>query len=149
MCRMRMLPLIALTLLLVSSSGFGGQRDGRFVIVRRYNYVPQPPQLSVKIGNFYLRKGDYRGALSRFREAVRTDPDYAPAYLGLGKAYDRDGQYPKALQAYEKYLDELPSDRDAEKAKGVHDAIAKLKRRLASKGHATAFSTPPHVQISR
>ena len=149
MRRTRTLALIILTLLMEYPAGFGGQHDGRFTIVRRYNDVPPPPQLSVEIGNFYLRKRDYRGALSRFREAVRTDPDYAPAYAGLGKAYDRIGQYKKALQMYETYLDKLPSDRDAERAKGVHDALAKLKRRFASKGPAPASSTTAHAHAGR
>lgn len=93
----------------------------------------QPPSAvkSVEIGNFYLRRSDFAGALSRYQEAIRTDPDYAPAYLALGKVYEATGKRQKALAAYEKYLAELPSDRDAERAKGAHKAIARLKRDLA------------------
>ncbi|MGH9402327.1 MAG: tetratricopeptide repeat protein [Terriglobia bacterium] len=93
----------------------------------------QPPSAakSVEVGNFYLRRGDFRGALSRYQEAIRTDSDYAPAYLGLGKAYEAEGKRRQALAAYEKYLAALPSDRDAARAKGAHKAIARLKREIA------------------
>ena len=37
-------------------------------------YVPPGPAKSVEVGNFYLRKRDYRAALSRFKEAADADP---------------------------------------------------------------------------
>lgn len=94
-------------------------------------YSPPSASKSVEIGNFYFRKKDYRGALSRFEEAVHTNPDYAPAYLGLGKVYEKTGRKKDALKAYEKYLDELPSDEDAARAKSAHKAIERLKSELA------------------
>jgi tetratricopeptide (TPR) repeat protein len=95
-----------------------------------WTYQPPPASQSVEIGNFYLRKKDYPGALSRFKEAVHSEPDYAPAYLGLGKVYDKMGLKQKALEAYEKYLEELPSAESAARAKKVHKAIERLKREL-------------------
>src|SRR6266542_5364043 len=59
-------------------------------------YEPPAASTSVEIGNFYLRKKKYNAALSRFQEATKTDPTYAPAYLGLGKAYDKIGLKRKA-----------------------------------------------------
>ncbi len=94
------------------------------------SYAPPAAWKSVEIGNFYLRKKDYRGALSRYQEAVTTDPDYARGYLGLGKVYEKLHMPQKALNAYQKYLDLLPSAKDAEEAKDVHRAIEKLQREL-------------------
>ena len=91
-------------------------------------YVPPGPAKSVEVGNFYLRKRDYRAALSRFKEAADADPTYAAAYLGLGKVYQKIGLKQKALDAYRKYLDALPSEKDAEDAKAVHRAMARLER---------------------
>lgn len=98
-------------------------------------FEPPSPAQSVKIGNFYFHRHDYAGALSRYLEAVKSDPDYAPAYLALGKTYEATGKRRLALSAYEKYLVELPSDQDAERAKDVHKAIARLKRESASSRH--------------
>jgi tetratricopeptide (TPR) repeat protein len=93
-------------------------------------YVPQPAWKSVEVGDFYLKRKKLRAALSRYKEAVKVDPHYAPAYLGLGKVYDRIGLREKALDAYRKYLDLLPSTKQAEEAKDVHKAIARLERKL-------------------
>ena len=99
-----------------------------------FHYTPPGPVKSVEVGNYYLRRKDYKGALSRFEEAVQTDPNYAPAYLGIGKVYEKTGVTQKALDAYQKYLDLLPSDKDAQDAKEVHRAIDRLRKSTASTG---------------
>jgi tetratricopeptide (TPR) repeat protein len=100
-------------------------------------YQPPGARKSVEIGNFYLRRKKYKAALSRFEEAVQTDPDYAPAYLGLGKTYEKLGLKQKALDSYKQYLDLLPSAKQAEEAKDAHHAIDRLEREL---GHR---NSPP------
>ncbi len=90
-------------------------------------YTPPGPTKSVEIGNFYLKRGKFKAAVSRFQEAIETRSDYAPAYLGLGKAYEKMGMKQKALAAYQQYLDLLPSDKDAENAKDVHRAMDRLR----------------------
>lgn len=96
------------------------------------HFVPPAARQSVEIGNFYLKRKSYRGALSRFQEAIRTDPDYAPGYLGLGKAYEKLGLKQKALAAYQHYLDALPSQKQADEAKDVHKAMEHLRQELAA-----------------
>ena len=93
-------------------------------------YVPSPAWKSVEVGDFYLRRKKYRAALSRYKEAARVDPYYAPAYLGLGRVYDKIGLKEKALENYHKYLDLLPSTKQAEEATDVHKAIARLEQKL-------------------
>jgi tetratricopeptide (TPR) repeat protein len=88
--------------------------------------VNQGPAKCTEIGNFYFKRKNYKAALSRYQEAADADPHYAPAYLGLGKAYEKLGRDQKALESYRKYLDMLPSDKDAENAKEVQRAIARL-----------------------
>jgi tetratricopeptide (TPR) repeat protein len=90
-------------------------------------YTPPGPAKDVEVGNFYLKRRAYRAAASRFEEAIQSRADYAPAYLGLGKTYEKMGLKHKALSAYQQYLDLLPSDKDAEDAKDVHRAIARLR----------------------
>jgi tetratricopeptide (TPR) repeat protein len=96
------------------------------------DYVTPPAWKSVEIGDFYFRRKSYRGALSRYQEAIHTDPGYAPAYLGLGKVYEKMGLKKKALKAYQRYLDELPSEKQADEAKDVHRAIERLKREVGN-----------------
>jgi tetratricopeptide (TPR) repeat protein len=96
-------------------------------------YVPPPAEKSVEVGNYYLRTKKYNAALSRFQEAVKSDPYYPSAYLGLGKVYEKIGLKQKAFAAYQKYLDTLPSTKAAENAKEVHQAMARLERDLKSR----------------
>jgi len=97
-------------------------------------YVPPGAVKSVEIGNFYLRKKKYKGALSRFQEAVQEDSSYAPAYLGLGKVYEQIGLKEKALDNYKKYLDALPSEKDALEARNVQREVARLEREIKTHG---------------
>jgi tetratricopeptide (TPR) repeat protein len=120
------------------------QDDGE--LESSYHYVPPSARQSVEIGNFYLRRKDYRGALSRYEEAARDDPYYAPAYLGMGKVYEKTGRKRKALGAYHKYLDVLPSQKQADEAKSVHKAIRRLERQLAREHKSRAArQQPPSV----
>jgi tetratricopeptide (TPR) repeat protein len=93
-----------------------------------WNYVSPGPAKCVEAGNVYLHRGALEGALSRFEEALKDNPHYAPAYLGLGKVYERMKQKQKALDAYQHYLDELPSAKDAQEARDAQRAIARLKK---------------------
>lgn len=96
-----------------------------------YHYAPPSARQSVKIGDFYFRRKKYSGALSRYKEAARDDPYYAPAYLGLGKVYEKMGRKHEALGAYQKYLNILPSQKQAEEATHAHRAIRRLEHQLA------------------
>ena len=95
-----------------------------------FHYVPPSARQSVEIGNFYFHRKDYRGALSRYKEAAKDDPYYAPAYLGMGKVFAKMGRKRKALAAYHKYLNTLPSQKQADDATDVHKAIRRLEREL-------------------
>ena len=93
-------------------------------------YVPPSVRKSVEVGNYYFRKKKYNAALSRYQEAVETDPYNPTGYLGLGRVYEKIGLKQKALASYQKYLDELPSEKQAEEAREVHRAIDRLERSL-------------------
>lgn len=105
--------------------------------------VPPPAWKSVEIANFYLKRKKYNAALSRFQEALKTDPYYPPAYLGLGRVYERIGLKQKALEAYRNYLDILPSAKDAQEAKEVHEAITRIERGLKTRRSSRAKAAPP------
>jgi tetratricopeptide (TPR) repeat protein len=101
-------------------------------------YVSPSAQKSVEIGDFYLRRKKFKAALSRFQEALKTDPHYAPAYRELGRVYEEMGFWQKSLDAYRKYLDELPSAKDAREAKNIHKAIARLQKEIVAVGPSSS-----------
>ena len=108
-------------------------------------YVPPSAAKSVEIGNFYFRTRKYNAALGRYEEAVTTDPYCAAGYLGLGKTYEKLGLKHKALAAYQKYLDLLPSEKQAEEAKSVRQAIERLEKSLGVK--STAANPSPSAKV--
>jgi tetratricopeptide (TPR) repeat protein len=128
--------LVALLLCLIALPGLpvllAGQQNAPDTseLEATYHYVPPSARQSVEIGNFYFRRKKYRGALSRYEEAARDDPYYAEAYLGLGKVYEKMGKDRDALDAYNKYLDTLPSKKQADEATEVQQAIHRLEREL-------------------
>ncbi len=108
----------------------GPEKPPSYPIPDDWTYVSPGPAKCVEIGNVYLHKGNLKAALSRYQEAVQDNPHYAPAYLGLGKVYERMNQKQKALDAYKQYLDELPSAKVAADAKDAQRAIARLQKEL-------------------
>ena len=105
-----------------------------------WDYTSPGPAKCVEIGNVYLHKGELKAALSRFQEAVKDNPQYAPAYLGLGKVYEGMKQKQKALDAYERYLDELPSAKTAADARDAQRAVARLQKELGPSHPAAVTS---------
>ena len=100
---------------------------GMLQVSSTHRFTPPPASESVKIGTFYLKKKNYKAALSRFLEAIETDPYFAPAHRQLGKVYEKMGMKREALRAYKTYLEVLPSDEESSKATQVRKAIARLK----------------------
>ena len=111
-------------------------------------YVPPPAWKSVEIGDYYVKRKSFRAALSRYQEAAKIDPYYAPSYLGMGKVYDRLGLRQKALTNYHKYLDLLPSSKEAAEAREVHEAIARLERQLKSSKFPARAQSPSEFSAS-
>jgi len=68
-------------------------------------------------GRELLSQGRYQDAISSFSEAIKLSPDETDAYLGIAKAFLKEGDFFKALDAAEKALRIDPSNRDAESLK--------------------------------
>jgi tetratricopeptide (TPR) repeat protein len=109
-------------------------------------YYPPAARKSVEIGDYYFRRKKYEAALSRYQEAATTDPHYPRAYLGLGRVYEKIGLKQKALASYQRYLDELPSTKDALEAKDVQKAITRLEKELESGTSHRPKETAPQAQ---
>lgn len=92
--------------------------------VREYSFNPLQAEKELRVGNFYFRKGSYRAAALRFREATRWNPRWAEAWLRLGEAQERLGEEKAAREAYEKFLELAPNHRRA----------GEVRRKLAGKG---------------
>jgi len=68
------------------------------------------PEWPYYLGILALERGRTTEATERLRQAIRRDPDYAPAYLRLADALLDDGEDEAALAAYRDYARREPND---------------------------------------
>jgi tetratricopeptide (TPR) repeat protein len=88
-----------------------------------YIHDPKMATQDVKVGSFYLQKGDYKGAYNRFLEATKVDPDNADAVFELAEAAKGLNHKQEAIDNYQIYLSAVP---DGSKAKTARKALAEL-----------------------
>jgi tetratricopeptide (TPR) repeat protein len=89
---------------------------------KEYTFNPLEAEKDLKVGNFYYKKGNYKGAINRFREATKWNPNFAEAFLRLGEAQEKMRDTKGAHEAYAKYLELAPDSKEA----------GSIKKKLAS-----------------
>ncbi|KAF9547196.1 Stress-induced-phosphoprotein 1, partial [Lunasporangiospora selenospora] len=72
----------------------------------------------------YLKLGKYGQALEDAKQSKRLNPDYLKAYIRLGKAYESQGKYDKAIKNFDKALS---LDMNNEEIRQMRSEIRKLK----------------------
>ena len=77
------------------------------------------------VGNIYFKGKNYKGAESRFREALEYKPDDPDATYLLAKSIDKLGRTREAREAYESYLKLAPRGPGAERARKAILALDK------------------------
>jgi tetratricopeptide (TPR) repeat protein len=89
---------------------------------KEYTFNPLQASKEIEVGKFNRKRGNWKGALMRFDEATKWNPQLPEAWLLLGEARAKLKDKPGARLAYGKYL-ELAAD-----AKNA----AEIKKRLAA-----------------
>lgn len=80
----------------------------------------------------HAARGEAGVAITRYVEAIKLDPTFAPAYLGLAAQYEARGDYREAERTYAVGLDHVPGFADALVARG------RLRARMARQEEAVA-----------
>ena len=99
-------------------------------------YDPHKSAKCIEVGDYYLKQGNYRAAISRYEEALEWKPRDAEATYKLGAVQEKTGNLNDALANYQAYLKTLPDGPFAAKAQQGVD-------RLKSKAGATAAQSTP------
>ena len=84
---------------------------------KQYSFNPLQSKKEVTVGNFYFKKGDFKAAAGRFREATKWNDGNAEAWLRLGEAEERRENPKAARDAYKKFLELQPDSKNAEEVK--------------------------------
>lgn len=96
------------------------EEDSTLVEAKEYVFNPLQAEKELKTGNFYAKKGNYKAASLRYKEATKWNPGMAEAWLKLGEAMEKRKDKKAASEAYSKYLELAPD------AKNVADIKKKL-----------------------
>jgi len=95
-------------------------------------------------GQELYRTGDFAGALAAFQTAEATQPSPAAEY-NIGRCYERLGQLPEAVAAYERYLAAAPLAQDHE---AVAEHVAKLRGDIPPEGRLSVSVEPTGAQVT-
>jgi tetratricopeptide (TPR) repeat protein len=87
-------------------------------------FDPHKAAKDVEVGDYYFKRKNYRGAESRYREALLYKDNDAVATFRLAECLEKTDRPEEALLEYEIYLKVLPHGPEAEKAQ---KAIERLK----------------------
>lgn len=110
----------------------GASRDERISNGKGgYIHDPALAEQDNKVGEFYLRTHDYKGAYDRYLEATRVAPENANAVFGLAEAARGMGKTEVAETNYLLYLDALPNGKHAKSARKALKSIEKAHKHEA------------------
>jgi len=70
-------------------------------------FDPEDHITQYDIGMVYYYRERYDQAIPHFEKAIQLKPDFAPAINGLGNAYSANGDWDKAIEAYQKIIEDV------------------------------------------
>ena len=94
------------------AAAHGGESVGEF-----HPWDPHKAAKDVEVGDFYFKRGNYRGAESRYREALFYKDNDAIATLRLAECLEKLGQNEEAAERYQGYLKIMPHGPQSEEAR--------------------------------
>jgi len=82
---------------------------------------PGAAEVYYQQGNLYLKEKKVALAIEEFKKCLAADPGYGLAYRSLGVSYMLLGREKSAVDAYERFVREAPTHRDAPKVRQIID----------------------------
>ena len=93
-------------------------------------YNPLLASQNVNIGNFYFKRKNYGAAIQRYLAAMEYQPNSTDACEGLARAYEKNGDIPKAVSTYKNFVEKNP---DSPKVAEFRTKAEKLEKTLSDK----------------
>ncbi len=103
-------------------------------------YDPHRAEKNVEVGDYLMRRKNYRAAESRYREALEYKPNDAIATFRLAVALEKMGEQDEARQRYQEYLKILPQ---GPLSKDARKALERLKVKKEAPKQASRATSPP------
>jgi Flp pilus assembly protein TadD len=80
------------------------EEDGSLAAPKAYTFNPLQGQKEIATGDFHMKRGNFKGAAYRFREATLWDAANAEAHFKLGEASVKLKDSAAAREAFEKFI---------------------------------------------
>lgn len=90
-----------------------------------HEWNPLRAMKDVEVGDYYYKTGNYKGALSRYREALQFKPRDAVATFKLAQTLERAKEFEEARERYGEYLTILKDGPSAGEARKGLDRLQK------------------------
>jgi tetratricopeptide (TPR) repeat protein len=84
---------------------------------------PHKAAKEIEVGNFYFKRGNYRAAEQRYRDALNYKQNDAMATFKLAVSLEKLGVFDDARAEYENYLKILPHGPETEQAQKALDRL--------------------------
>ena len=88
---------------------------------------PARSKENLDIGNTYFKRRNYPAAISRYIEAIAWQEDAISAHEALARAYEKHGEFTKAIQTLETVIEKNPN---SPRNKEYQAKIDRLKKKL-------------------
>jgi tetratricopeptide (TPR) repeat protein len=98
---------------------------GHMTEIDAREWNPLRAMKDVEVGDYYYRNGNYKAALSRYREALQFKPRDAPATFKLAQALEKVKDFEEARSRYQEYLVILKDGPSATEAKKALERLPK------------------------
>jgi tetratricopeptide (TPR) repeat protein len=120
--------LLVIFVLLILSALLPGQerRSGRKPILIRedqmekeveeeiFTHNPEQAKKNLDVGDFYLKKKNFKAAESRYRRAIKYNTEWPKAYEKLIELFERQGDFDSAIEVCYEFVDANPSSKKVE-----------------------------------
>ncbi len=104
------------------------------------HYDPHAAEKDIEVGEYYLKSGNLKAALARFRSALYNKPNDADATFRLAQTLEKGGLLADAREYYEKYLQILPKGEFAAESTA---ALQRLPKPDAGEDEAAPSTSAP------
>lgn len=110
------------------------------------HYDPHAAEKDIEVGEYYLKSGNLKGALARFRSALYNKPNDAVATFRMAQTLEKAGQHEEAREYYRRYLQILPK---GEFAAECQKALQRLPAPPSETAEAAPTSAPVETPLSK
>lgn len=101
------------------------EEDENLATPKVYTFNPLQAKKEIQTGDFYMKRGNFRGAAARFREASMWDDGSEEAFFKWGEAAEKLKDYTAAREAFGKFASMTA---DKKKADDVRKRVAKFPK---------------------